>query len=229
MDSTNNQDPMVILPSDEELRKSPTIDGFAFRIKEQWQKSFDAILKTGQMLVQAQKALKHGEWGVLIRENLPFSDSTAVMLQKIAENHRISNPELAKDLPPSWYSLYQITLLSDTQFEYGLKSGKINPDMTRKEIGDLRKYQAENSNSGTCTTKQPAKVTLSLTPGEALMVADMFQGALEAGGIDRWMNRRFPNSREFAPDLKKFQEKLNKTCALPQTQNLILSLEDNSK
>jgi phage N-6-adenine-methyltransferase len=119
---------------------SPARDRWALRISEAWQKSVIAIITTGQLLIEAKAALPHGEWQAMIESSdLPFSDiRTVERLMAIARNRNIVNPAHCAALPPSWYTLYKLSLLSDVEFERGIVSGLIRPDMTRGEISYVK-------------------------------------------------------------------------------------------
>jgi ParB family chromosome partitioning protein len=111
-------------------------DQWALRISEAWQRAAIAIITTGRLLIEAKAALPHGEWQAMIESgDLPFNDvRTVERLMAIARNRNIVNPAHCAALPPSWYTLYQLSNLSDADFERGIASGLIRPDMTRGEI-----------------------------------------------------------------------------------------------
>ena len=49
------------------------------RITGAWQRSFEAIIETGQLLIEAKDQLDHGEWLAMIESgDLPFSDVRTV-------------------------------------------------------------------------------------------------------------------------------------------------------
>jgi hypothetical protein len=75
--------------------------------------------------------VQHGDWLPMIEGELPFGRTTAFMLMKIAEDLRLSNVDHGKHLPPSWRTLYELTKLSDSDFETGIRDGTINPEMER--------------------------------------------------------------------------------------------------
>jgi hypothetical protein len=104
---------------------------WAARITACWRASVEAIIEVGQLLRAAKAALPHGAFNKMIASDLPFSDSAARKLMKIAE--KFSNSEHVNDLPPSWGTLYELTRLSKTQFAAKIADGTIRPDMERKE------------------------------------------------------------------------------------------------
>ena len=44
-------------------------------------------------------------------KEVPFGDVTAKMLMIVARDERLTNRKQANDLPPSWYTLYELTKL----------------------------------------------------------------------------------------------------------------------
>jgi hypothetical protein len=104
-----------------------TADEFVVEITAEWDQidvgrrlSVEAIIKTGNKLIEAKAALDHGKWGKLFEEGplfhtdereldkpklLPFGQRTAERLMRIAENPFLSNPTHVSILPPSWGTL----------------------------------------------------------------------------------------------------------------------------
>jgi hypothetical protein len=98
----------------------------------------DGFFKTGQTLLAANAALPHGTFLKMIEADLPFKARTAQMLMAIARDKRITNTKRASYLPVAWTTLFELTKLSDAAFEQALRSGSINPEMTRAEAQTLR-------------------------------------------------------------------------------------------
>lgn len=109
---------------------------WALRIGACWQASVKAILEVGRLLEEAKAALPHGEFGTMIKSDLPFGRRTAEMLMAIAVDPRITNAKHVSLLPPSWGTLYELTKWSDEQFERGVADKVIRPDMERSEALD---------------------------------------------------------------------------------------------
>lgn len=116
---------------------------WAERITAAWNKSRDGILEVGQLLIEAKVALGHGEFEKMITDQLPFNPSTAQRLMIIARDDRLVNPAHAQYLPPSWYTLYELTKLDDDVFAKAVKSGIIKPDMERKDVVALASRRVE--------------------------------------------------------------------------------------
>jgi hypothetical protein len=111
-----------------------TASEYAERIASCWRKSVEAIFEVGRLLIRAKEQLAHGEFEAMVESRLPFGASTGQRLMIIARDARLSNPAHVQLLPPSWGTLYELTKLNDRQFEQGVKSGVIRPDMERKAV-----------------------------------------------------------------------------------------------
>ncbi len=116
------------------MSRNMQVRRWATRISAAWQSSRDSILKCGLLLIDAKAKLVHGEFEKMVQTELPFGSSTAQRLMKIARDKRLTNPAHAQLLPPSWYALYRLSLLSDAQFETAIADGTIRPDMERSEL-----------------------------------------------------------------------------------------------
>ena len=105
-------------------------------IREAWSKSVAGILEAGRRIREAKESLEHGEF-MAMATALPFSYETAYRLMYIAGDSRL-NLASSQDLPASWYMLYHLALLSDAQFEQGMRDGIIRPDMGHADIVQLK-------------------------------------------------------------------------------------------
>jgi hypothetical protein len=116
---------------------------WAARITAAWRESVQGIIGVGDLLVEAREDLKpfRGEWSRLIGDNgqqskLPFSAGTAKRLIAIAEDPRIRSH--VNVLPAAWGTLYELSTLTDLQFEHGLANGLVRPEMERADTHILR-------------------------------------------------------------------------------------------
>lgn len=134
----------------------PWVENWAEVIRADWRATIVGIIQIGADLILAKSGLSHGEWGLLTGGGdheglLPFSASTTQRLMKVSINPNILNPAQGHNLPASWRTLYELTKLSDDQWEQGLSEGVINPDMSREDvstlIGNKQNVQVSN-NSG---------------------------------------------------------------------------------
>jgi hypothetical protein len=119
------------------LRNQLPREKWAKRIAVAWQKQVPSIFEVGALLEAAKAELKHGEWMALVKEELPFGQSTANKLMKIFGCEHM-NSDHAPNLPVHWMTLHDLALLTPAQFEAGIASGAINPKMQRKDVKALR-------------------------------------------------------------------------------------------
>jgi len=106
-----------------------------------------AVIETGRHLLEAKKALPHGEWGRLFDQGvLRFSERSAQNMMAIASHERLGNPqhvaELLPSLPNAYSTLVQLTSLTLDQFDACVESGEINPEMRRSDASTLRRKLA---------------------------------------------------------------------------------------
>src|SRR3974390_2443080 len=80
--------------------------------------SFDCCGSRPEALLEAAKAeLKHGEWKIMVKDELPFSRETAHRLIVVAQDQKLRNVAHAQHLPAHWFTLYELTKLTDEQFD----------------------------------------------------------------------------------------------------------------
>jgi hypothetical protein len=108
----------------------------AFNAK--WQDQVETIVEAGKILEVAKAELSAKEWKALLKEDLNIHRATAFKLIAIAESDTVSDVAHAQQLPVSWYTLYQLTLLDDATFAAAIADGRINPKMQRKDALALR-------------------------------------------------------------------------------------------
>lgn len=101
-------------------------------IMNAWGAAVRSIIETGRLLAEAKAAVAHGEWETLCNQHLPFGESTACKLMKISAHERLSNPEHAPLLPPSWTVLDSLARLDVETFDKALEAGVINPTLERR-------------------------------------------------------------------------------------------------
>ena len=117
---------------------------WAGRINTAWNKTLAGILETAQLLIDAKESpdkLAHGEFLAMINSDLRFGRSTANKLMTIGRDPRMTNADFTPHLPPSWGTLHELTKLSDEQFEGGVESGLINPNMDRMDVKHFLKAE----------------------------------------------------------------------------------------
>jgi hypothetical protein len=124
------------------------------RIVGAWQGLLPCFIATGSHLEAAKEELRRGEWMAMVKNDLPFSQSTANKLMKIAKCDHLRNSDHGPSLPACWRTLYELTTLTAEQFERGIKTGVINPKMQRKSVKALRS-SGESASINTETRASP--------------------------------------------------------------------------
>jgi hypothetical protein len=130
------------LPDDQE--KVRRILRTRSEIQKEWGDARDSFLAIGRALISLEAELTKAEFARLrhgTERLFPFSDATATQLRQIAravDGGRIP----ATACPGSYGTAYQITLLTEPQLRVALERGLIRPDVTRREIMQLRREVA---------------------------------------------------------------------------------------
>jgi hypothetical protein len=127
---------------------------WARRVTESWQKQVPSIFEVAALLESAQAELRKRDWTAMVRNDLPFSRSTATKLVKIAKCDHLRNSDHGPNLPACWRTLYEMTLLTPQQFEHGIKIGIIGPKTKRAHIKALREGNTGGSGTNQPTLKQ---------------------------------------------------------------------------
>jgi hypothetical protein len=107
------------------------IEEFASKIKASTSRSVQEILKRGAYCVQAEKQLSP-EGNETLLKKLPFGASERSKYLRIGRDGRL--PKNIKQLPPSFSTIYLISLLPDDQLKAGIKTGIISARATREDI-----------------------------------------------------------------------------------------------
>ena len=116
-------------------------------IQKEWGDARDSFLAIGRALVALESELTKAEFAKLrhgTERLFPFSDATATQLRQIAravDGGRIP----AEACPGSYGTAYQITLLTEPQLRIAQERGLIRPDVTRREIMQLRREVSADS------------------------------------------------------------------------------------
>jgi hypothetical protein len=139
---------VTILPPLKEKRKGdPTgkdpIEVWVAWVGEAWRKSVEYIILTGQRLAKLRDSHKHGLWEKAIEESLHLSPATVTKLIAIGGHKVLANPSHGKLLPPSWTTLYELSLMEDYVLEDKLDSREVHPGLERKDAIKLRKGGVE--------------------------------------------------------------------------------------
>ena len=126
-------------------RDIQSVVSFVKSISVAWQKGVESIIETGSLLIQAKKKLPHGKFTRMIEEKLPFGERTARMLMTVAKHPILSKRKYTSVLPPSWYTLYELSRISEDESEELIKTGEITPELTQAEARELRRTDDEST------------------------------------------------------------------------------------
>lgn len=107
------------------------------RIVGAWRSALESIIETGSLLIDSKAALIHGEFQIMVRDELPFSESTARKLMSIASHPTLANRAHVNDLPVSWSTLYELSRLKQEDLERAIEHGVVNSKMERKDAAAL--------------------------------------------------------------------------------------------
>jgi N6-adenosine-specific RNA methylase IME4 len=118
---------------------------WAKRINEQWysivEGSVESFLRLGRDLLAAKAALEHGQWRVLLENDLNFPPNTARVFMRIA-TWMIQNVGNAHALlPPDYTTIDKLTRLDDGTFRALVKDGTICPTLKRNEIAKILRIE----------------------------------------------------------------------------------------
>lgn len=113
--------------------------GFAQRINRAWGRAHDQLLWVGRTLLDAKRALKHGEFMAMVEQDLPFGIRTADRLMKVAADERLQNWTTLSNLPASYSTLAILSGLDDATLKAAIDGGHVHADMTHQEAERLRR------------------------------------------------------------------------------------------
>lgn len=146
---------------------------WAERITAAWRKSFEQIIETGRLLIEAKAALAHGEFLDMVDRNLPFGARTAERLMAVGNDPRFANATLGSELPASWRTLYELTKLADADFETRLADGSIHAGMTRVDAQSL----LAGSRAAAPQSQEPQSFAAQMPVGDLVDTSPMIEGA----------------------------------------------------
>ncbi|MBF0401300.1 MAG: hypothetical protein HQL90_11080, partial [Magnetococcales bacterium] len=184
-----------------------------------------------RLLIEVKVNFGDEPYHKMVENHLPFNRHTAFMLTKIAMDKRITNVQFTERLPPSWYSLYELTHLKDSDFYQSVEKGLIHPGMTQKETKRLVsnphastpavRTQSKRQSNGDADRQESAKSTNSpvstavkiiFTTGEFELVRNVMMVADRTGLVQEVAKRLWPSEEACLsmppPDSYELAEKL---------------------
>lgn len=106
---------------------SPSRADFAQRIRAAVGRTVSAIFEIGDELLAAKAALAHGEFGKMVKRDLPFGERQAQKYMAIARCAALRNATPSSDLPANVALLYELS--------------KLEPDELRPVLGEIRRHK----------------------------------------------------------------------------------------
>ena len=110
---------------------------WAARIGRAFQRSADAFLETGKLLLDAKRELPRGTFEAMVREQLPFKIRTAERLMDIARNPPLANPSNSTLLPPAWNTLHALAKLPAPHLQVAFERRLVHPALERKDVAEV--------------------------------------------------------------------------------------------
>ena len=120
------------------LPQFSTVRECADQIKVLWSQAQHCFVNIGRHLLDAKERLPHGEYELMIQNDLPFGKSVAHALSTIAKAV-IANKVEESLLPTDYTTSYHIVTLPDDELKLAKERDLISPKTTRKEILEFRK------------------------------------------------------------------------------------------
>lgn len=116
---------------------------WAKRLNDQWddirRTAVEGFVQLGRDLLKAKAQLDHGQWQMMLNDDLKFNPNTARVFIRIATwgAQNVVNDHVMKQLPPDYNTIDKITRLDETTFKQLMKDGTINPKLQRNEIAKI--------------------------------------------------------------------------------------------
>lgn len=111
------------------------MDGVIDRRNALRRSTVENVIEIGETLMEIKSRFPRQFEAVIAdnEERWRFGSRTARMYMAIASDERIRNH--GSEMPPSWRTLYELTRLSDDQWEARIEDGSMNPYMERADVG----------------------------------------------------------------------------------------------
>ena len=128
---------VIDLPSSAVTRIEPSRAAWAERIRSQWHQTVTGIVAVGAMLLEAKAELQHGEFLLMVANDLRWSPRMTQFLMTIARNKVLSDAKHVSHLPSSWSVLATLAKVDDSKLEEAIATGVVSPDMSRAAAARL--------------------------------------------------------------------------------------------
>jgi hypothetical protein len=113
------------------------IEEYRQRIWSSCQKTVEDLINLGAVCRAAADELSESGVETLLHSDMPINESTFWKYVKIGRDQRL--PGIAANLPSRLTTMYEVTHLTEEQFEQAVASHKIHPKVRREDIAALRK------------------------------------------------------------------------------------------
>jgi hypothetical protein len=116
----------------------PLLDYYTTESRKRYSSGVEGIIDFGRCLIEAKSKLLPADWKRFTEtDRCPVSLTVATRYMRIAESPHILNAENWTRLPIGWNLLYQISLLTQEQFDNGIQHEQITPTVTLKKLREL--------------------------------------------------------------------------------------------
>jgi hypothetical protein len=171
-----------LVPFDQNVRSKTFFEN---AIEVEWRNSVAGIIRTGDLLEQAEDELDRDEFRTL---KLPFSIRTAEMLRRIARRRFISDPANHGSLPPCWRTLYELTKASDDALEVARRDGRLHPDLQRKDVyAIIHGLPPLPSRKGNGQAKKPLDPVTTVSASLQALTSEQMTAVWTATGLDLFL------------------------------------------
>lgn len=126
--------PRTVLPEATKV----LLQGLADEGAELLRKTVESVVATGQFFIRVKDSLPPGQFGLMFKDDIKLIDRPMKITQHMAEQYMCvaRSPILADsthwvELPSSYRTLHQLSLLPKEMLERFIKSGVVFPELTR--------------------------------------------------------------------------------------------------
>ena len=129
------------------LSENQLLEHYTTESRQRYSETIEGIVSLGKCLIEAKARLSPESWKLFTEtDRCPVTNSVACRFMRIAQNQNIVNRDNWLFLPLGWNVLYEIALLTNDQFENGIRQHKIT---SGARIDDIRQLADRADNSST--------------------------------------------------------------------------------
>jgi hypothetical protein len=137
----------------------PSPEAYAVEIRKLWSDAEGKFLQIGRYLNHVRVQFGHGSYEAMVREMLPFSESTARKFRRVA--HMFDGGKIQPErLPRSYTVVLELTALKPDELDQAEKENIVRPDLTIREIVDYKRRLKESRNSALDTKRKSLRQRL---------------------------------------------------------------------